>query len=146
MLLRRGQANQQLQLLTALYQCPVSVVQQKMPFVLKLVKSSSNRKSCHEVQGLVTVICRAHGLPWGCFCSPGDLFDIACGTGECDSQDAASELASLPFLLLLQGVGHDEAGQRIVFIQHAHSLRQRLHISSVRQDCQSLLQQHTKVV
>ncbi|KAA6426422.1 MAG: hypothetical protein FRX49_03533 [Trebouxia sp. A1-2] len=32
----RGQANQQLQLLTALYQCPVSVVQQKMPFVLKL--------------------------------------------------------------------------------------------------------------
>ncbi|KAL0021866.1 hypothetical protein WJX77_009321 [Trebouxia sp. C0004] len=103
----RGQDNQQLlqQLLTALYQCPVSVIQQKMPFVLKLANSSSNQKPRHEAQGLVTATCRAHGLPWGCADSFGDLSEIKCGTG-----DDASELAILPFLLLLQSVGHGEAG------------------------------------
>lgn len=113
MLLRRGQDDQQLlqQLLTALYQCPVSVIQQKMPFVLKLAKSSSSQKFCRELQGLVTAICRAHGLPWGCAASLGDLSEITCGTGDCNSREAASELARLPFLLLLQSIGRDEAGQ-----------------------------------
>ena len=147
MLLRRGQADQQLQqqLLTALYQCPVSVIQQKTRFVLKLAKSSSNQKFCQEAQGLVTAICRAHGLPWGCAASLGDLSEITCGTGDCDSRDAASELSKLPFLLLLQSVGHDEAGQQTVLALHRHSLRQGLYNSSVRQECQFLLQQHDKV-
>lgn len=128
MLRRRGQDDQQLQqqLLAALYQCPVSVVQQKMPIVLKLAKSSSNQKNCREVQGLVTAICRAHGLPWGCAAPLGDLSESTCGTGDRDSRDAASELARLPFLLLLQSVGHGEAGQQTVLVSHAHSLRQGL--------------------
>ena len=150
MLLRRGQDDQQLlqQLLTALYQSPVSVIQRKMPIVLKLAKSSSNRKFCQEVQGLITAICRAHGLSWGCAASLGHLTEITCGTGDCDSAGAASELSEIPFLVLLQSVGHDEAGQQTVFASHAHSLREGLNISSVRQECQyqSLLQQHAKVV
>lgn len=147
MLLRRGQADQQLQqqLLTALYQCPVSVIQQKTRFVLKLAKSSSNQKFCQEAQGLVTAICRAHGLPWGCAASLGDLSEITCGTGDCNSRDAASELARLPFLLLLQSFGHGEAGQQSVFALHGHSLRQGLCNSIVRQTCQFLLRQHDKL-
>ncbi len=148
MLLRRGQDNQQLQqqLLTALYQSPVSVIQQKMPFVLKLAKLSSNQTFCREVQGLITATCRAHGLPWGCAVSLGGLSEVTCGTGDSDSRDAASEPARLPFLLLLESVGHDEAGQQTVLVSHAHSLRQGLYNSSVRQECQCLLQQHAKVV
>ncbi len=146
MLLRRGQDNQQLQqqLLTALYQSPVSVIQQKTPFVLKLAKLPSNQKFCLELQGLVTAICWAHGLSWGCAASLGDLSEITCGTGDRDSRDAASELARLPFLLLLQSVGHDEAGQQTVFVLHTHSHRQGLYNSSLRQECQALLQQHHK--
>ncbi len=147
MLLHRGQDSQQLQqqLLTALYQCPVSVIQQKMPFVLKLAKLSSNQKKCREVQGLVTAICRAHGLPLGCASSLGDLSEITCGAGDNNIRDAASsELTRLPFLLLLQSVGHGETGQQIVFASHAHSLRHRLFNSSVRQEYQALLQQHDK--
>ncbi|KAL0027614.1 hypothetical protein WJX79_002615 [Trebouxia sp. C0005] len=63
----RGQANQQLQLLTALYQCPVSVVQQKMPFVLKL---GVGHDEAGGTQVQAELLSRASGKALGAFCQP----------------------------------------------------------------------------
>lgn len=81
------------QLLTALYQCPASVVREKLPALAELLESAqAGVELTHEGAELSVAICRAFGIvsPVSCCMLPG-----------------------IPFLLLLQGVDLWESGENL---------------------------------
>lgn len=81
------------QLLTALYQCPASLVAEEL---LKIVDLLESAQAGHELTRdgteLSVAVCRAFG--------------IACSVSCC-------MLPGIPFLLLLQGINRCEPGERL---------------------------------
>ena len=77
------------QLLTALYQCSTSTVQEELPVLVDLLESAGDRLT-HDGAELSVAVCRAFG--------------IACPVSTC-------RLPDVPFLLLLQGVGLHDCGE-----------------------------------
>lgn len=82
------------QLLTALYQCPASVVEEELPKLVVLLESA---QAGHELirngTELSVAVCRAFG--------------IACPVSCC-------MLPGIPFLLLLQGIDQCELGESLI--------------------------------
>lgn len=90
---QQRQLRQQLhqQLLTALYQCPASVVEEELPKLVDLLDSAqAGHELTRDGTELSVAVCRAFGM--------------ACPVSCC-------MLPGIPFLLLLQGINQCEPGE-----------------------------------
>lgn len=97
------------QLLTALYQCPPSVMQQKAPALLNLIHSAHTQPLKEEVGGVIMTGFRAHAILPKHFPS----FDRNLTR---DGEGCAEVLPTLPFLPLLQSLSSDSIGEQTSFV------------------------------